>query len=160
MSIDLWTASEQFQELGQKLQATKSLTGRIVMERFLSWYRDSRIEGAVLENDGDMVSCSSGAMDFYSENPGDEPQRLRYLSFTRQIMPDADDPDAEFDDSHVEMCFSLGFESADGSEKTSQLWISTPDEIASGTRDFLSPAVLKLIDQEPQRFVMLDSSLL
>ncbi len=158
MTIDLWTASSQFHELGQELQATKALTGRVVLDRLLSWYRNSRIEGALLANDGDMLLLSWGGMDFYSEDAKAIPQRLRYLSFTRQVWPTSDDPDAEFDDDAVTMTISLGIEPADGAETSSDLWISTPDDINQGAEDFLNPYVQSLIDKEVQRFFIADSN--
>jgi hypothetical protein len=63
-------------------------------------------------------------------------QKVRYLDFTRQVFVAGEDEQAEFDDLAVQMCITLGFETADGSESISNLWIPTPNDLESALATF------------------------
>ncbi len=159
-TIDFETSVAEFLALGRRLQATLPLTGERVLDELTAWYRDKRIEGAAIDEDADMLLLQWGATrPLIVVEPTDlrrladkdlrfAEQELQYLDVTRQVFAAGEDEDAEFDDSAVQMSISLGFGPADGSEPMSNLWIHTPQEIASVVKKYANtPFVLSLLNR-------------
>jgi hypothetical protein len=146
--IDFETAITDFLTLGRRLYETKPLTGEHVLDELTAWYRKSRIEGASIDEDADMLLLQWGATQplILSEptdlrERGDDnltfaDQKVCYLDFTRQVFVAEKDEEVEFDDAAVQMSITLGFQSADGSEPMSNLWVETPDDLDKGTVGF------------------------
>ena len=166
MSItDFSTAIRDFLALGRQLQASQPLTGQRVLDELTAWYRDTRVEGAALEEDADMLLLQWGATQplIVSEPTdlrelGDDDlkfadQEVKYLDFTRQVSATSDDEDAEFDDAAVQMSITLGFAPADGSEPGSNQWINTPDDLDAGKRHFLDVPFVQSLIAVPARSV-------
>jgi hypothetical protein len=55
LTIDFETAIAHFLMLGRRLQETKVSTGEGVLDALIVWYRDSRIDGATIDGDADML---------------------------------------------------------------------------------------------------------
>ena len=148
-----------FIEMGHAIKESNSITGRVVLERVLNWYREIRIAGTDLTEDDDMLLLQWGALKplLLSEptdmrhRTGEQWQyaqvRHRYLDFTRQVNPATDNEDEEFDDVSVQMSITLAFEPADESEPSGNTWIGTPEQIDDGTRAFMIPFVIDLLDR-------------
>jgi hypothetical protein len=162
-TTDLETAIASFLELGRRLQAVHPLTAEAVLDQLATWYHRTRIDGADLDQDADMLLLQWGATRplTFSEptdlrNLSDDDlqfadHELRYLNFTRQVFAAAEEQDAEFDDSAVHMSITLGFDAANGTERASNLWIHTPDGIESGKQQFRgTPFVHSLLNVTPQ----------
>jgi hypothetical protein len=152
-------AISHFLELGRRLQASPPVVGREVLEKILAWYQDCRIDGAVLEDDGDMLLLQAGATQLMLlDEPSDTrgwpdsrrsytQQRHRYIDITRQVFASGGNSEVEFDDAAVQMSFTLAFDLADGTEASSTVWIGSPSVIESGVIKFTSPYVESLIDR-------------
>lgn len=146
--ISLEAAIADFLALGRRLQQMELLTGEHVLDEVTVWYHDSRIAGAALDEDGDMLLLQWGAtrpLDFVEPTDlrivsndqihfFDAP--VRYLDFTRQVFVTDGDDTLEFDDSAVQMSITLCYALATGNEVGSNLWISTPDQIDHGKSEF------------------------
>jgi hypothetical protein len=155
MNIDQESAVRQFLEMASLWQRP-SFTAAELIPEFVAFYRDFRIEGCDLKNDGDMLLLQWGAgRQPLIENPADlrqdsespdgeiefEDQDSRYLDFTRQMFVPArnlvDDfesdenseesgDEADFDDLAIQMSVTLVFGPADGTENAGNLWVSEP----------------------------------
>jgi hypothetical protein len=164
--LDLETAVREFLELGRSIQSCDQISGRMALAMFLSWYKDTRIVGAAFEEDGDMLLLQSGATQPLDlDQPRDlrnctdkelsfAQQSCRYVDFTRQVCSSGVDEEVEFDDIAVQMSITLGFEPADGSEKSSSIWISSPDEIDGAILEFITPDVSALIERPVKLFAI------
>jgi hypothetical protein len=142
-AVDLETSVSDFLTLGRKLFSFQPLTGEYVLGELIAWYKDSRIIGAPLDKDTDMLLLQWGKI-----RPLDliEPTDLRtvsddniqfmegkyqYLNFTRQVFANNEKKSLEFDDTAVQMSITLCYEPSTGSEPNSNLWIGMPSEIES-----------------------------
>jgi hypothetical protein len=164
-TTDLERAIADFLAMGRRLQAAQPLTGQRVLDELTAWYRGTRVEGAALDADADMLLLQWGATRPLSlaeptdlRGLGDDDLRfsdreVKYLDFTRQVFAAGDDEDAEFDDLAVQMGITLGFAPADGSETGSNQWISTPEDIDPGTRAFLDVPFVKALISAPAHSV-------
>jgi hypothetical protein len=149
-TIDFDTAITTFLTLGRKLQEAKSLTGEQALDELTTWYRDSRIEGAAVDEDADMLLLQWGATrplivsepaDLRQHSDDDltfADQEMRYLDFTRQVFVAGEDEEAEFDDVAVQMSITLGYQPSDGTEPMSNLWIEAPDDLDKQVTEFRS----------------------
>ncbi len=140
-TVDLETSVSDFLTLGRHLLSFESLTDEHVLDELIAWYKDSRITGAPLEEDADMLLLQWGKI-----RPLDlpEPTDLRtvsddniqfmereyqYLNFTRQVFANNEQKSLEFDDVAVQMSITLCYGPSTGSEPNSNLWIDMPSEI-------------------------------
>ena len=162
-TVDFESSIAEFLNLGRRLQAAGPITGRLVLEELTNWYRDTRIDGALLDEDGDMLLLQWGASrpqivpdptDLRGLGDGKfkfTNGKVQYLDFTRQVFPSAGDDDAEFDDEAVQMSITLGFGPARGDEEGANRWISTPEEIDSGKAEFLEVQFVKSLLDVPAK---------
>jgi hypothetical protein len=163
--VDLETCIADFLALGRRLQADQALTGERVLEELVRWYRESRVTGAALDEEGDMLLLQWGArqqLDITEPTDlrelGDETLNfgehdVPYLDFTRQVC--ATNDDEEFDDVAVQMSVTLCHELANGAEPGSNLWINTPADIDSKENEFRSvPFVKSLLTVPAQRAII------
>lgn len=161
LPIDLETAIAHFLALGRRLLETPSLTGERVLSELTAWYRDTRVEGAAVERDDDMLLFQWGAMrPLLVSVPTDlrhvtdidlkfAEQAVRYLDFTRQVF--ALNGGEDFDDSAVQMSITLGFGLADGCEPLSNTWVPTPAGIDKGKAELWgTPFAQSLLSLPPQ----------
>ncbi len=167
-TIEFETAIAEFLSLGRRLQAMDPLTAEIVLGELTRWYRSTRIAGAELEDDADMVLLQWGKtrpLDVGEPSDLREPSRgnlvrpaereFKYLDFTRQIFAAGENDDAEFDDLAVQMCITLCYGPADGKEQGSNLWICTPDDIDRDTTEFRAvPFVTPFLHAPAKRAVI------
>jgi hypothetical protein len=163
-AVDLETAISDFLSLGRRLQAAGPLTGERVLQELTGWYRDVRIEGAALDEDGDMLLLQWGATRplLFSEPTDLRPRRanlkfgtkdLQYLDFTRQVFAAGGDEDADFDDAAVQMSITLSYGPAEGTEKSANLWVNTPDDTDDGAREFHNTPFVRSLLQAPAQSV-------
>src|SRR4051812_18574000 len=165
MTIDFESSITEFLELGRRLQAAGPITGRRVLEELTAWYRDRRIEGALVDEDGDMLLLQWGkSRQLMLSEPTDlrgigdgklkyGRREVKYLDFRRQVFPSGGDEDVEFDDEAVQMSIMLGFGPADGGEVGANRWIHTPDEIDEGKGAFLEAPFVKALLDVPAKSV-------
>lgn len=149
-TTDLETAIAEFLALGARLRASQPLTVQRVLDEMTAWYRDHRVEGAALDEDGDMLLVQWGASRLLVVSGptdlrtlGDEDlvfadQEVKYLNVTRQVFATGEHGEAEFDDSAVQMSITIGFALADGNEPGANLWIHSPDDIDGGKKKLSS----------------------
>lgn len=152
--VDFETAIADFLAMGQRLQAEGPLNGERALEALATWYQETRVEGAALDEDADMLLLQWGATrPLVLSGPadlrevGDTDLRfverdLQYLDFTRQVFAAVDDEEA-FDDAAVQMSITLGFSPADGSEPGANRWIATPGDLEAARREFLGVPFVK-----------------
>ena len=148
-----------FLDMGRCIKESDSITGRVVLERVLNWYRDIRIAGTDFAEDDDMLLLQWGALNpLLLSEPTDmrhragekwqyAQERHSYLDFTRQVCPATDNEDEEFDDVAVQMSITLAFGIADGNEPLANTWICNPEQIDDGTTVFMNPFVNALLDK-------------
>ena len=58
--IDLETSIKDFLTLGRQLQSLEPLIGEHVLNELIAWYKESRITGTSLTEDGDMLLLQWG----------------------------------------------------------------------------------------------------
>lgn len=149
-TIDFEGAIKEFLAWGERLHSSQPLTGQQVLAELIEWYRDTRIQDAALDSNGDMLLFQWGAYNVFNlsgptdlRSPSDggigflEEKRV-YLDFTRQVSPVGDSDELEFDDLAVQMSISLYFQLADGSEPNANLWIETTGELEEQLAAFKS----------------------
>ena len=154
-----------FLQLARQIQERSEATGAEILDRAADYYRDLRVEDADLDAQGDMLLLQwgrtrpwllSGPTDLRlgeaSVPEADVPRR--YLDVTRQIVPTGGSPDVEFDDVALQMSLTLVYEAADGSETNHNLWVETPDGLASALVTLReTPFVAGLLSRVPDRLV-------
>lgn len=157
--LDIDAAVRSFLDMGRSIKESNPITGRVVLERVLRWYREVRIAGTDFDEDDDMLLLQWGSLNpLLLSEPTDmrnragekwqfTQERHRYLDFTRQVCPASDNEDEEFDDVAVQMSITLAFEPADGSEPSANTWICTPERIDDGTKAFMNPYVISHLDK-------------
>jgi hypothetical protein len=167
--VDFESSIAEFLALGRRLQAVKPVIGQRVLDELTSWYRDTRIEGAELDADGDMLLLQWGSMkplvlaepvDLRYIDDGDDLLELdhdvKYLNFTRQVFATSDEDEEEFDDSAVQMSITLGYDATDGTEPDSNLWISSPNGIESGKQEFSEIPYVQSLLSRPAKHVSIN----
>src|SRR5574340_4636 len=117
--LDLETSAIDFLALGRRLLSFDQLTAEQVLGEFIAWYTNTRIAGALLAEDGDMLLLEWGeTQPFDLKDPADlrrlkdDPIRLideyfPYLDFTRQVFVNNEEKSLEFDDVAVQMRVTL-----------------------------------------------------
>lgn len=161
--IDVETAIAHFLALGRRLLEGPSLTGERALSELTAWYRETRVEGAAVERDDDMLLFQWGAMrpllvsvptdlrHVTDDNLKFAEQAVRYLDFTRQVFAHDVNGGEDFDDSAVQMGITLGFGLADGCEPLSNTWVPTPAGIDKGKAELCgTPFAQSLIGLPPQ----------
>lgn len=160
-TIDLETSIRDFLELGQQLQSLKPLIGENVLSEIFTWYRENRIIGTSLIENGDMLLLQWGVtrpMEIFEPTDlrsiSDEKikfstSRFQYLNFTRQVVTDFGNKDIEFDDVAIQMSISLFFGSTEEKGNSDSLWIETPNEVKSGEEKFRSIPFVNLLIETP-----------
>lgn len=164
MTIEQETAIQRFLDIARSWQSRRtSVMG--VLEEFTNFYRDTRIDGAAIEADGDMLLLQWGAdshlmlaepadlRDMTDDDLQFDEQESRYLDFTRQVMVNNEE-ETDFDDSAIQLSITFVFEKADGNEKSGNLWIPGPKEMEAGLQKFkATPFVVELLAKKPTRMV-------
>ena len=149
-TIDLETSIKDFLALGRQLQSLQPLTGEDVLSELFAWYRENRITGTSLIENGDMLLLQWGVMrpleifeptdlrGISDEKIKFSNSKFQYLNFTRQVVADFGDKDVEFDDVAIQMSTTLCYGSAEEKENSDGLWIETPNFVESGEEKFRS----------------------
>jgi hypothetical protein len=153
-----------------------ALPGKVdrILEDFVKFYQETRVEGADLDADGDMLLLEWGSncphlikkfVDF-RENGGDEvdfaEDEFQWLGLTRQIFEGSDDPEAEFDDEAVGLCIFIYFKKATDAddEAGDNLWVNAPDQLAARLKEFKqNPYVASLLKSKPTKITAFVSSI-
>ncbi len=160
-TIDLETSIRDFLTLGRQLQSLKPLIGESVLSEVFAWYRENRITGTSLIENGDMLLLQWGVtrpLDIFEPTDlrgiGDEKikfssSRFQYLNFTRQVVADFGDKDVEFDDVAIQMSITLCYGSTEEKENSDDLWIETPNDVESGEEKFRSTSFVNLLMKTP-----------
>jgi hypothetical protein len=140
---------EHFLAWGRDLQKRKSMTAEDALAELAHWYRSTRIRGAEIEEDGDMLLLQWGDTQPCKLN---EPTDLRklsrddssiwdttrylYIDLTRQVFVQNEDHSAEFDDVAVHMSITLLYEPAPHVQDGSYIYIPSPDDIETHVLQF------------------------
>lgn len=140
-TVDLETSVSDFLALGRRLLSFEPLTGEHILGELIAWYKDSRITGAPLDEDADMLLLQWGEIrplelteptDLRTMSDDDihfMERKYQYLDFTRQVFANNEEKSLEFDDVAIQMSITLCYEPSTGSEPNSNLWIDIPGEI-------------------------------
>ncbi|MCB9143738.1 MAG: hypothetical protein H6635_00085 [Anaerolineales bacterium] len=160
-TIDLETSINVFLKLGQQLQSLQPLTGENVLSELFAWYRENRITGTSLIEDGDMLLLQWGVtrpLDIIEPTDlrgvGDEKikfsdTKFQYLNFTRQVFANYDDKEVEFDDVAIQMRITLCYEATAEKENSDGFWIETPNDVERGEERFRSTPFVNLLMKTP-----------
>ena len=147
-TVDLETSVSDFLALARRLLSFQPLTGEHVLGELIAWYKDSRMTGAPLDEDADMLLLQWGESrpldlteptDLRAVSDGNiqfMEKRYQYLDFTRQVFANNEEKSLEFNDVAVQMSITLCYEPSIGSEPNSNLWIDMPDEIERGLSQY------------------------
>lgn len=165
MEVDQENAVAQFLELARLCQGG-NLTAAGVIQEVVRFYRDIRITGADVEDDGDMLLFQWGAgehlvlsepTDFLGSEGADyefDGVEAQYLDFTRQVFVAGDDDDEEFDESAIQMSITLIYGPATGREQAGNVWIASPPRIDHDLKKHAAaPLVAQLINLPPSRII-------
>jgi len=152
-NIDLETSITEFLERGREL-LENTLTVERIFNEVTTRYRDQRINGAVIENSGDMVlidwgesrlmrtpvptdlrNLEDGGPEWYSDH-------ISHFSMARQLHVETGDND-DFDGNAVAMHIDLGF--SDAVLSSANQWVESPDDIATGRKILLSDSSMSAI---------------
>jgi hypothetical protein len=159
--IDLETSIKDFLTLGRQLQSLQPLIGERVLNELITWYRESRITGASLIEDGDMLLLQWGVtrpLDIIGPTDmrgvSDEKikfsdSKFRYLNFTRQVFANYGNKEIEFDDVAIQMSITLCYEQTTESEDSEGFWIETPSDIERGEERFRSTPFVDMLMKAP-----------
>jgi hypothetical protein len=125
------------------------------LDDLLRWYRSSRILGAELDDDGDMLLLQCGSTRPFrfteptdirklrdDDRPFSEVTYYSYIDLTRQVFANKDG-DLEFDDTAVHMSITLLYEPDRQDEPGSDVWVSTPEHIEASVEKFGSLPFVK-----------------
>ena len=166
MTKTLETAITDFLSAGRIYQE-KNITAREIMKDMLASYKDVRIDNADIQSDGDMLLFQWGAgKSLLLTEPTDlrnlevedgffkhDLKKLQYLNFTRQVFAINDESDT-FDDLAVQLSTTLIYGVPAVDEKSSNIWISTPEQSDAVINQYLTNAlVAQLIDTRPTRIL-------
>jgi hypothetical protein len=165
MEVDQENAVAQFLALARSCQ-DRNLTATGVIEEVVRFYRDVRIAGADVEDDGDMLLFQWGdgehlilsePTDFRSPESADyefDGVESKYLDFTRQVFVAGDEGDEDFDESAIQMSITLIYGPASGKEQAGNVWIATPSRVEHDLKKHAAaPLVTELIKLQPSRIV-------
>ena len=166
MEAELETAVGQFLELARSYQE-RNVTASEILQDVADAFRNMRIAGADLDDDGDMLLLEWGSgQQFVLDRPTDlrhsdevdlESDEALYLAFTRQIsIVDEDNEDEEFDDEAIQMRLICVYKSESGDKDVSDgnLWITEPRRLERDLKKFASQRfVSQRIDQPWSRLI-------
>ena len=165
MEVDQEDAVGQFLELARSCQ-DRNLTAPKVIEEVVRFYRDVRIAGADVEDDGDMLLFQWGGgehlilsepTDFRKPSSADyefDGREAQYLDFTRQVFIAANGGGEDFDESAIQMSITLIYGPATGKEQSVNVWIATPSRLELDLiKHAAVPLVAQLIDLSPSRII-------
>lgn len=128
---------------------------RCAFDEFLQFYRDVRVDGTSLEEDGDELVIEYGPTrklginefrDFRLDESDDDDGDDEYLtlSLSRTVYPHSlDDMDAEFDHDSIEFALCLYFARATGDEGFHTAGGSTPEEVTADVLEYEMNQVIK-----------------
>jgi len=160
-TVDLETSIGDFLTLGRQLQSLQPLIGERVLNEIIAWYKESRISGTSLSENGDMLLFQWGVMqplDIFEPTDlrgiGNEKikfsdTKFQYLNFTRQVFANFGDPDVEFDDAAIQMSITLCYKATAEKVNSDGFWIETPGEVESGEERFRSTPFVHLLMEVP-----------
>lgn len=165
MDVDQEDAVAQFLVLARSCQ-DRNLTATGIIEEVVRFYRDVRIAGADVENDGDMLLFQWGGgehlvlsepTDFRTSESADyefDGVESKYLDFTRQVFVAGDEDDEDFDESAIQMSITLIYGPANGKEQAGNVWIATPSRVEHDLKKHAAaPLVTELINMPPTRII-------
>ena len=168
MTRDLESAIQEFLKLARAIQAQPLIEASEVIERLLNFYRDIRVEGAYLDQDGDALLFQWGVTNpLLVSEPTDlrplgdneiafEPVEQRYLGFTREICaPGGSEKEKNsFEVIAVNLSLQLFYGPRNSAEDGSRMWANDPTEVEALMTDFYAnPFVASLLSQPVIRFV-------
>jgi hypothetical protein len=146
---------QAFEKLAKPFVGAGSLDPRTMLEQFIQFYRDVRISGASLDEDGDMLLLEWGTaqphlLDRFTDLRTRNPNRLKFdrttyqwLGLTRQVFASGGDEEAEFDDGAITLSLFLFFERATADQEASNLWIHGPNNISAALKKFTAAGYVK-----------------
>ena len=165
-TIDLEIAIREFLDASRKIGAESEAKLGTVVDLVIEFYQDTRITGAQLDEDGDMLLFQWGSTKplkltsptdlrgVLDEDIDFEESEHRYIDFTRQVFLTTEGEDSEFDDAAVQMSLTLLFGAATGDELLSNLWIEDLDSINSQSKAFRNePFVQGLWNEASTRMI-------
>lgn len=159
--INLETAIKDFLTLGRQLQSLEPLIGEHVLNEFFAWYRESRITGTSLTEDGDMLLLQWGVTrpldiieptdmrEISDEKIKFSDSKFQYLNFTRQVFANYGNKEIEFDDVAIQMSITLCFEQTTEREDSEGFWIESPSDIERGEERFRSTPFVNMLMKAP-----------
>jgi len=166
-TIDFEASIDAFLALGRELQAGLPLTAEHALEQIARWYRNTRVEGAEIDHDADMLLLQWGdtrplmltAPTDLRELSDDDleftKERFKYIEIARQVMPSGDSDDAEFDDEAVQMSITLCYGVTARDEPGANQWIMTPSAIETGIPEFKANDFVKSLLDAPTKHVVI-----
>jgi hypothetical protein len=160
--VDFETSIQQFLDLGRKLQSVSLMTAEDALQKLASWYEATRIQGAQLDHDGDMLLLQWGSTKpFRFAEPTDLRQFRQYdmnfwdstnylfIDLTRQVFARDAGADIEFDDAAVQMSITLCYEPGVPEQRGCDIWVPTPDDLASCLAKFRAVPFVKTWSSKP-----------
>lgn len=140
-SIDLESSISDYLNRSKRLFETP-FTAQDIFEDFAELYIKQRIDGALLDSDGDMIlvewgqmkkrePCDSGPIDHRQYNGGSRKiqwsgDKFPYIGMTRQVHISTEDPD-DFDGNAIAMYMTMHFEPGDF--ESGNHWIDVPNSV-------------------------------
>ena len=165
-TIDFEASIDAFLALGRKLQSDLPLTAEHALGQIARWYHDTRIEGAEISKDGDMLLLQWGDIrplqlaeptdlrDLGDDDLKFTKELFKYIDIVREVMPSGDAEDAEFDDEAVQMSITLCYGVTAGNEPGANQWIMTPSDIETGIPEFKANDFVKPLLAVPTKHVV------
>lgn len=154
----------QFTELVTPFLVVPHPETRLILNALLEFYRQTRVRGASLDADGDILlvhwgakrpPLTDGVEDMRRLSDAElrwEPAGYRSFSIGRQVFPAADDPEGELDDSGFILGLDCFFQLDNERPSTSHIWILTPSDIPAKITSILNDDyVAPLISSVPSR---------
>jgi hypothetical protein len=168
-NLEFEESIKEFLQIGRQLHAERRLTADHALSVLTEWYRGTRVAGATLDQNEDMLLLQWGAMRPLRIN---QPSDLRgltdadisfsddnrqYLALARQLSPTQGDDDEDFDNAAVQLSITLTYVVADGDEPSSNLWIRAPSDLENGIRDFRAdPFVASLLFKDARAIITVE----
>lgn len=147
--LDFEVGIEHFLTWGRDLQKRKAMTAEDALNELAHWYQSTRIRGAEVQEDGDMLllqwgdiqPCKLTEPTDLRKLPRDDSSiwdttRYLYIDLTRQVFAQNDDNSAEFDDVAVHMSITLLYEPAAHAQNGSYIFIPSPNDVETHVLKF------------------------
>jgi hypothetical protein len=148
-ALDFEVGIEHFLTWGRDLQKRTSMTAEDALTELVRWYQSTRIRGAQVQEDGDMLLLQWGDIqpcklleptDLRKFSSDDfsiwDTTRYLYIDLTRQVFAQKDDYSAEFDDVAVHMSITLLYEPAAHPQEGSYIYIPSPEDVETHALTF------------------------